>query len=435
MFKKILFLILISAMLLGAFASCAPDDAPITETTVATEPEDTEPPAPSTLVFADNGETDFIVVRPEKAQGYYLDTASVVYQKLKTLLSESFKLSEDWINPLEPSPEDRHEILLFSTNRAESIQAAADLTFDGYIIRVTEHKVVIVGSNPTACNEALYHFFDFIIPDHTKDGVTALPIGLEVKKEVDASSIDFAEAMRSGKTVCADFEIVFKYPQKDGFTAAQGSATDGKYAYVIMKDSKSESREIDRVVKIDMATWEVVLESETMTLDHANDMTYDPVNNILIVTNMYENLVSIINPEDLTLIEQKKLPYGSWATGYVDGAGQYAFLAYGTPSGLVITDTSFNPIRSSALASSEGYIGQGMDADANFAYVPLSPNAGKSDNVIQIYDIKTGEYLGNVSVATKMESESMFHVGDDFYMHFNNVGSKIAILEFYISFE
>jgi hypothetical protein len=34
-----------------------------------------------------------------------------------------------------------------------------------------------------------------------------------------------------------------------------------------------------------------------------------------------------------------------------------------------------------------------------------------------------------------MESESMFHVGNDIYMHFNNAGSKIAKLEFYIRFE
>ena len=201
-----------------------------------------------------------------------------------------------------------------------------------------------------------------------------------------------------------------------------------------MKKKEGE-HETDRIVKIDMATWEIVAESEELPLDHANDMTYDPVNKILIVTNMLNNIVSFIDPEELKITKQKTPTYGSWATGYIDGAGQYVFLAYGTPSGLVITDTDLNPIRSSPLESAPNYIGQGMDADSKFAYVPLSPSTGKSDNIIQIYDLATGEYLGIVSVATKMESESMFHVGDDVYLHFNSSGSKIAKLDFYVRFE
>ena len=76
-----------------------------------------------------------------------------------------------------------------------------------------------------------------------------------------------------------------------------------------------------------------------------------------------------------------------------------------------------------------------MDADAKYAYVPLSPDSGARDNIIQIFDIKTGEFLGKITVKTNMESESMFHIGDDHYLHFNSQGSKIATLDFYIRFE
>ncbi len=415
------------------FYSCNTDEPEVTTHPVS-DPIETEPPASATLILADNGKSDFKVIRSENAQGYYLGTAKSVNQKLKNELSSDFKLGEDWISPLDPSPETSHEILLFDTNRAESAAALADLTFEGYIIRVTDCKVVIVGSSPTSCNEALSHFFDFLIPNYTIEGKTALPVGLEVKQEVESSSVDIAEVLASGKTLCADFEVLFNYPMKDGFTAAQGSATDGKYAYIVMKDA-SGAREVDRIVKIDMATWEVVLESETYPLDHANDMTYDPINNQLIVTNMYDNIVSIIDAETLTLVEQKKLPYGTWGTGYTEESDNFVFLAYGTPSGLVITDKNFVPIRSTPLEPTPDYVGQGMDADNKYAYVPLSPNTGKSDNIIQIYDIATGAYLGIAHVDTKMESESMFHVGDDFYLHFNSGGSKIAKLEFYVRFE
>ena len=122
----------------------------------------------------------------------------------------------------------------------------------------------------------------------------------------------------------------------------------------------------------------------------------------------------------------------SWGIGYIDGSSEYAFLASG---GLTVTDKDFNVIRSSPFEPADGYTGQGMDADSQYAYVPFSPNAGKSNNIIQIYDLSTGEFLGLISVGTKMESETIFHFGDDYYINFNANGSKIASLEFYVRFE
>ena len=431
--KKIIIL-LAAAMLLLAFASCGTSNTPAETTAAEGTAELTEPAAPTELVFIENGKTAFTVIRSETAQGYYLDTAAVVNKKLKSRFSPDFKITDDWVNPREPIPENVPELLLFETNREESKQALADLDVEGYMIRVTDCKIVIVGTSPAACNEALYCFFDRLIPEYTKDGRTAFPIGLEIKEEFKASDFDIGQALREGKDLCADFEVIFNYRGKDGFSTAQGAATDGKYAYVVMK-KKEDNVETDRIVKIDMETLQIVLESKEMPLDHANDMTYDPIKKRLVVVNMLNNLISIIDPETLELVEQKTLAYGTWGVGYIDGTEQYAFLAYGSPSGLVITDSDFAPIRSSKLADTTGYIGQGMDADAKYAYVPLSPDSGARDNIIQIFDIKTGEYLGKVSVKTSMESESMFHIGDDHYLHFNSQGSKIATLEFYVRFE
>lgn len=431
--KKIIIL-LAAAMLLLAFASCGTSNTPAETTAAEVTAELTEPAAPTELVFIEDGKTAFTVIRSETARGYYLDTAAVVNKRLKSQLCPDIKTTDDWLNPREPIPENVPELLLFETKREESKQAIADLDVEGYMIRVTDCKIVIVGTSPAACNEALYCFFDRLIPEYTKDGRTAFPIGLEIKEEFKASDFDIGQALREGKELCADFGVIFNYRGKDGFSTAQGAATDGKYAYVVMK-KKEAGVETDRIVKIDMETMQVVLESQEMPLDHANDMTYDPIKKRLVVVNMLNNLISIIDPETLELVEQKKPAYGTWGVGYIDGTEQYAFLAYGSPSGLVITDSDFAPIRSSKLADTTGYIGQGMDADAKYAYVPLSPDSGTRDNIIQIFDINTGEYLGKVSVKTTMESESMFHIGGDHYLHFNSQGSKIATLEFYVRFE
>ena len=416
---------------LFALSSCKPEDAEADTTAADVE---TEAPEVEKLVLIDNGKTDFKIIRSENAVGYDLDTAQSVYRKLKEEFSSDFKLSEDWISPLDSANSTAHEILLFSTAREESKAALADLDFDGYIIRVTDSKIIIVGSSSTSCNEALYCFFDKIIPENTADGVVSLPVGLEIKAECESIRVDIGKAIAEGKSIGANFEILFEYKGKDGFTTSQGVATDGKYAYVVMK-KKEGDLETDRIVKIDMANWEIVAESDELALDHGNDMTYDPNKNRLIVVNMLNNIISVIDPETLTIVDRVVPAYGTWGVGYIDGASQYAFLAYGTPSGLVITDKDFNPIRSSPLTSESSYTGQGMDADARFAYVPLSPSAAKSNNIIQLYDLSTGEYLGIIPVGTKMESESIFHVGDDYYMNFNSNGSKIALLEFYIRFE
>ena len=421
-------LVFIIIFSLFSLVSCKPEDAEA-DTTVAEV--ETEAPEAAKLILVEDGKTDFKVIRSENAVGYALDTASDVYRKLKNELSADFKLTEDWLNPLEPDPTTAHEILLFSTARPESEAAIADLNFEGYIIRVTDCKVVIVGSSPASCNEALYCFFDQIIPENTEGGVIALPVGLEVKAECKNEPVDLRAAIAAGKTLGANFKILFEYKGRDGFTTSQGAATDGKYAYVVMK-KKEGGTETDRIVKIDMTTWDIVAESDELPLDHGNDMTYDPNKNRLVVTNMLNNIISVIDPETLTIVERAVPNYGSWGIGYIDGSSEYAFLASG---GLTVTDKDFNVIRSSPFEPADGYTGQGMDADSQYAYVPFSPNAGKSNNIIQIYDLSTGEFLGLISVGTKMESETVFHFGDDYYINFNANGSKIASLEFYVRFE
>ena len=426
-FKRTLSIFLI-IFALCALVSCTPEDA---YTNTSAEAVETEAPEAAKLILVEDGKTDFKIIRSENAVGYALDTASDVYRKLKNELSADFKLAEDWINPIEPDPATAHEILLFSTARPESEAALADLNFEGYIIRVTDCKVVIVGSSPASCNEALYCFFDQIIPENTEGGVIALPVGLEVKAECKNEPIDLRAAIAEGKTLGADFEILFEYKGRDGFTTSQGAATDGKYAYVVMK-KKEDGTETDRIVKIDMATWDIVAESDELPLDHGNDMTYDPNKNRLVVTNMLNNIISVIDPETLTIVERAVPNYGSWGIDYIDGSSEYAFLASG---GLTVTDKDFNVLRTSPFEPADGYTGQGMDADSQYAYVPFSPNAGKSNNIIQIYDLSTGEFLGLISVGTKMESETIFHFGDDYYINFNANGSKIASLEFYVRFE
>lgn len=427
--KKIISAFLAICALLS-LSSCKPEDA---EWTTAAEAE-TEAPEAEKLVLLDNGKTDFKTIRSENAEGYYLDTARNVYQKLKEEYSSDFKQGEDWINPLEPDPKTAHEILLFDTAREESVAAMADLTFDGYIIRVTDCKIVIVGSGISQCNAALNEFFYKILPENTEGGVTALPVGLEIKKELADTDLDFSAAIANGNSIGAHITEVFKYSGRDGFTSSQGVASDGKYVYIATK-KKDGNTETDKIVKVDAATWEIVKISEELYLDHANDMTYDTASGLLAVVNMVGGVISFVETENLTVTRAPAHPFFTSAIEYIEEDGQYLLRA---GNGFIYTDGELNQISSHTVngypEELDKYTGQGMYADKNYLYIPRSPEAALTDNVIIICD-REGNYLTTVSIATKMESETIFTIGGQFYISFNKSCNVICEMEFYEVFE
>jgi hypothetical protein len=427
--KKIISVFLLICTLFSLCA-CKPEE---TEQTTAPESE-CETPKEEKLVFVEDGKTDFKTIRSENAEGYYIDTARTVYRKLKDEYSADFKQGEDWINPLEPDPRSAHELLLFDTNREESKAAMADLTFDGYIIRVTDCKIVIVGSGITQCNAALEDFFYSIIPANTAEGVTAFPVGLEVKKELADADFDFGEAISKGKSLGAHITEVFKYSGQGGFGSSQGATSDGEYVYIAIK-KKEGGTETDKIVKVDAKTWEVVQVSEELYLDHANDMTYDFAGGQLAVVNMVGGVISFIDTESLTVTKSPSHPFFTSAIEYIEENGQYLLRA---GNGFIYTDGELNQISSHTVsgypAELDKYTGQGMYADSKYLYIPRSPTAGLADNIIIVCDSE-GKYLTTVTLATKMESETIFTIGKQFYVSFNKSCNVICEMEFYEVFE
>lgn len=395
---------------------------------------ESEPAEIKKLVLIDNGKTDFKITRSENAEGYYRDTASAVYKKLKSEYSSDFKHGEDWLNPLEPDPATSHEILLFSTVRPESEAAMADLTSPGYIIRVTDCKIVIVGTGITQCNAALSEFFGKIIPENTESGIIAFPIGLEVRKDVADSTIDFDQAIADGKSIGAHITEVFSYPTKDNFNSSQGAATDGKYVYIAVK-RKDGDYETDRIIKIDAKTWEVVKESDELDLDHANDMTYDTARGELAVVNMKDGYISFVDTETLKITKSVYHSFYTSAIEYIEENGQYLLRA---GNGFIYTDKDLIQLSYHEVngypEDHDRYTGQGMYADTNYLYIPRSPTAAQSNNIIIVCD-SIGNYLTTVTLATKMESETIFVLDGEFYINFNRNSSAICKAEFYTLFE
>lgn len=392
--------------------------------------------AGSGLVVCENGSTDFTVIRGELADDCTISAASALRTRLSALFHTEFGIGTDWVSGGASVPTDTCEILIGETNRSESIAMKEDLNFKGYLIRVTENRIAVMGSNKALLTEALQYFCEEILmnTEYSKDGKTVLPAGLEIRHETSLRfGFSLSEALENGGQVLGSIEEVFNYPCQDGFTAAQGAAADGTHLYIVMGKSEN-GREFGRIVKVDMTTWKVEKESETLPLDHGNDMAYDSARNRLVVTNMYDNIITILDPETLEITETRRLNFGTYAAAYRDSKKRFVFAGYGAAEGLVVTDEEFQILSTLPLASSPGYVGQGMDADASYIYVPLSPDFGSDDNIIQVYDWN-GVHYGNISIPSTWEIETLFHVGDQFYAQFNHSGATICKLDFYEKFQ
>lgn len=157
---------------------------------------------------------------------------------------------------------------------------------------------------------------------------------------------------------------------------AQGGCSDGeKYYYqaFVYRDRPSgqEHNEV-RVAKIDVASSEVVKLSQNLWLHHANDMTYNPKTNKLIVCNNapHRNWLTVLDPETLTMERTIELSLPVFGITYNEKRDIYAVgISFG--KSFCLLDADFRVIEGTTYAPSpltERYVNQGIGSDDDFIY-------------------------------------------------------------------
>lgn len=229
---------------------------------------------------------------------------------------------------------------------------------------------------------------------------------------------DWAVSVPRVSLIGANGQRVFQVAGSDGFSAHQGSCTDGEYVYVILENKtyadETGSGMAVRIAKINMATWEVVAQSQPLRLDHGNSMCYNPKLDQLVVVHYYEspNDVSFVDPDTLEVVGRKTLDVTVGAIAYNESRDQYVIGMVGNSAPFAILDADFNQI-----AYHDGnYIGLGtqdVDCDDDYIYVG---NSGLT-NVVKVYDWN-GQYQGIYQTAPLGELESMFNYGGAYYITF-----------------
>lgn len=193
----------------------------------------------------------------------------------------------------------------------------------------------------------------------------------------------------------------------------QGACTDGTYAYTILENQKINR---DAIWKMDLRDWSLVKAEYNLPLDHANDITYNPVLNQLIVANNKPNYtrLSFVDPDTLQVVGTRELPYKMYAISYEPTRDQYVIGVSGTYD-FVILDSNFETVAYHKGVDT-GFTKQNVDSDENYVYFPQWKR-GATGNVVMVYDWE-GNYVNQIRVKSYQEIESMFHTGDDWYIAF-----------------
>lgn len=199
------------------------------------------------------------------------------------------------------------------------------------------------------------------------------------------------------------------------YATVQGACTDGRYAYFAVQQSSTV------ILKYDTKTWKLKAKSDSLNyLGHANDMTYNPKKNwILVANNGPEyNVLTVIDPDTFEKIKTIKLKLNVYSVAYNPDRDIYVV---GISGGYKFATLNSNfKVLKKYKGNATGYTRQGSDCDKNYIYFPQSGG----NNIVAVYDY-SGKYVDMVSIGHSHEVENLFHIGSSFYTTLHYYGNSV----------
>ncbi len=422
----------------------APETAQPTETEDETETETSAPDAETELstdgATADttsNGvetanppdteaETEIPVVVVSASSRLVVENAA--YQKthinrnvstLKTRIQSNVGLTLPVARVSSASDELRDgSLLIGDTPCPETQQVKATLPANSYTITAVNNKIVILGSDDSLTAYAIDAFCDLVLTSGMiVDGRIRIPTDYTYTQTLDAP-LTIEKMMEDGFDVEAVRTFVLKADPVGDCNIAQGAASDGTYAYLALRNSGDTAAVI---AKVRMSDGTLVAVSERLALGHANDMTYNTKKKLLVVVHGQTegNILTLVNPETLTVVEDVTIEKKAGAITYNPETDTYAIGRGG--KNLHILDGELNYVKSYDKPALSGYTAQGMGSDGKYIFFPVS---SASKNLLETYDWD-GNKVGEISITTGEESESLFYVNGQYYVCFNVNGSQL----------
>ncbi|MBQ8357440.1 MAG: hypothetical protein IJX39_06485 [Clostridia bacterium] len=181
------------------------------------------------------------------------------------------------------------------------------------------------------------------------------------------------------------------------FGGFQGGCSDGKryyYQTVMHYELSDRTKDYARIAKIDLSTGQVVQWSRDLSLDHANDMTYHPGTNRLIVCNNkpHPNRLTLLNADTLEPTKTAELPFAIYSIDYNPTRDLYAVGLSGTRE-FRLLGADFKPLDDRVFRCThltDRHTKQGVCVDDNLIYFIMWDGKHKDmedfQSVIAVYD-------------------------------------------------
>ena len=251
----------------------------------------------------------------------------------------------------------------------------------------------------------------------------------------------------SGKSRSASLELVkdgnsfFDYrtaagEKLYGYDTLQGACANKGFAYLTLYNRNAQKC---KIVKVNLATKDVVLTSAALPLYHGNNLTFNTRKNLILVTCADGNpkRAIFVNPDTLTITSSKyiklskkvkKLPKkvrrkykGFSAIAYNEKKNIYVGRLKGR-NDCIIFDGNLNPKKYVKLKGvNTKLVRQGMESRGNYIYDVRSFKGKAKYNVVTVHKMN-GKYVGKVvfpyGKAPGSELECIFHDGGTVYAGF-----------------
>ena len=241
----------------------------------------------------------------------------------------------------------------------------------------------------------------------------ALILSLVTVSAVSAGALDaFYQAAEQLKIK----DHIEKDASMSKYATAQGSCTDGKYAYFAVLSGSAA------LLKYDLSNFKCVKKNSSLAaLGHANDITYNSKEKMLLVANNAPNydIITKVDPETLTVTGTVKIKLKIYSIAYCEDLDCY-FVGISGGYNFARLDKNFKVVKK-YKGTNTGYTRQGCDCDGEYIYFTQS---GSGDNLIVVYTVG-GAYVTTIRVKHSYEIENIFHKGNDFFVTLHYYGNFI----------
>ena len=376
-------------------------------------PDKDEDAVPDKLVLASYGETTYTIVSSSSLS----DDASAFIESLDAVTGATFQKGA--------APYQREDEILIGTGK-DCEEAVKTIEY-GYVIKPVGTRIVIAGTDDTWTVLGMEAFYRQVLRSdkYKVEGGIEIPGNLRLSESTSDPQM-IARLLSSGHPFTVSAEKVGSCIGSGNVNVAQGAASDGKHVYFVLRDSGDSD---GMVFKYTLDPFKFVASSASYKCYHANDATFDTVNNRLLAIHASGDTGGITAFDGNTLASSEiRTSLGIGGITYNAKRNVYGITQGGTK--YQIADASFNKTadygRTDKRTSS--YTAQGMGSDDFYVYFPMSPKSGSStDNVLVTYNW-SGNYVGDIHIDLSLESESMFYAAGDYYVNFYAGGGKGAVL-------